>query len=66
MHLGQFTDEHADAIQVLLDGEGITHWRKRSGRVMRVLSAFDWGTHLFVDAARLDDARALAAQVTGE
>jgi hypothetical protein len=42
------------------------HWAKRSGGLTRLLSAGDWGTRLFVDADRLEDARRLAAEVVDD
>lgn len=63
VELGQYLDEHAEAIAVRLEDADIVHWAKRSGGLTRLLSAGDWGTRLFVDADRLDDARRLAAEV---
>lgn len=63
VHLGQFTDAHAEDIVVLLEGADIHHWTKSSGRFSRVVFGGDWGTHLFVDSRRLDEARALAATI---
>lgn len=59
-YLGQFSDARADAIAAALEQAGITWWYKRSGALAQVLFAGDWGVRLFVDAARLDEARALA------
>lgn len=63
VELGQYLDEHAEAIAVRLEDAGIVHWAKRSGGLTRLLSAADWGTRLFVDADRLEEARRLAAEV---
>lgn len=63
VELGQFVDERAEAIAARLDEAGIVHWAKRSGGLTRWLSAADWGTRLFVDADRLEEARRLAAEV---
>jgi hypothetical protein len=62
--LGQFVDENAAAIAVKLEAAGIGHWAKRSGGLVRLLSAADWGTRIFVDADRLDEAERIAASVT--
>ena len=66
VYLGQFTDEHAEAIAKELEEAGIVWWYKQSGRLVRTLFAGDWGVRLFVDSKRLDEARALAARVKGE
>jgi hypothetical protein len=63
--LGQFTDEHADELLERLDEAGITSWTKSSGPLARTLFAGDWGVRIFVDADRLDTAKALAAEITG-
>jgi hypothetical protein len=65
VYLGQFTDEHAEAIAKGLEEAGIVWWHKQSGRLTRVLFAGDWGVRLFVDAKRLDEAREIAARVKG-
>ncbi len=62
--LGQFLDENAAAIAEKLEAAGIGHWVKRSGSVVRLLSAADWGTRIFVDADRLEEAKRIAATVT--
>lgn len=63
--LGQFTDEHAEVLLDRLDEAGIEHWVKRTGALTRVLFAGDWGTRIFVDTARLEQARQLAREVLG-
>jgi len=63
--LGQFEDDNAHRIAERLDAAGITWWSKRSGGLARVLFAGDWGTRLFVDQQRLDDARLIADEVLG-
>lgn len=62
--LGQFVDENADEIVRQLEAVGIEHWVKRSGGLIRWLSAADWGTRIFVDAERLEEAGRIAATVT--
>lgn len=64
-YLDQYTDENAAEIIDALDGAGIRHWEKRSGAFIRFLSAMDWGTRIFVDEARLDEARRIADGVLG-
>jgi hypothetical protein len=61
--LGQFTWEHANAIAGKLEQAGITWWHKQSGAIAQVLFRGDWGVRLFVDAERLEEARAIAAEV---
>lgn len=63
VHLGQFTDDHAEAIAARLEAAGITWWAKQHSSLVGWLSASDWGTRLFVDADRLDQARELAREV---
>lgn len=63
--LGQFTDEHAEEIAGRLEQAGIVWWHKTHGRLMRTLSFQDWGTRLFVDETRLDEARVIAEEVAG-
>ena len=62
--LGQFVDDNAEVILSKLEAAGIDHWAKRSGGVVRLLSAADWGTRIFVDADRLEEAERIAATVT--
>ena len=66
VHLGQFTDDHADVIVDGLRDEGITFWVKRTGRLARVVFAGDWGTRVFVDEVRLEDARGIVRRLVGE
>lgn len=65
VQLGQFTDENADKVAEALEAAGIAWWFKQSGRWGRTLFLGEWGTRLFVDAARLEDARDIARDVLG-
>lgn len=65
-YLGQFTEEHAEAIAKALEDAGIEWWHKSSGRVTRLLFAGDWGVRLFVDSSRLDEAREVVRRVAAE
>ncbi len=65
VQLGQFTDENADAVAEALEAAGIEWWFKQSGRWGRTLFLGEWGTRLFVDAERLEEARGLARDVLG-
>lgn len=60
VYLGQFTEQHAEAIAKALEEAGIVWWQKQSGRLTKVLFAGDWGVRLFVDEARLEEAREIA------
>lgn len=62
-YLGQFTEEHAEAIAKALAEAGIVWWHKASGRLVRTLFAGDWGVRLFVDSSRLDEAREVVRRV---
>jgi hypothetical protein len=61
--LGQFLDENAERIVERLEEAGIRWFVKRSGGVARVLFAGDWGTRIFVEEPRLEQARQLAGEV---
>lgn len=62
--LGQFSDEQAAVLLARLDAAGIDRWHKGSGSLMRWLDASSWGVRVFVDADRLEDARAIAREVS--
>jgi len=63
--LGQFTDEHAEEIAKSLEESGIVWYYKRSGRIVQTMFRGEWGTRLFVERERLDDAKAIAQRVLG-
>ncbi len=65
VYLGQFTNEHANAIAEKLEEAGITWWAKNPGTVSYVLF-MEWGPRLFVDRARLGEAREIARQIAPE
>lgn len=65
VQLGQFTDENANAVAGALEEAGIAWWFKQSGRWGRTLFLGEWGTRLFVDASRVDEAREVAREVLG-
>ena len=60
VHLGQFTPEHAEQLAEQLDAAGIAWWTKDPGFINRI---WQLGVEVFVDRARLDEARAIADQV---
>ncbi len=63
IQLGQFTDDHADEIALALDDAGISYYVKRFGRVVRLLSAADWGTRVFVEKADAIEAAEIARAI---
>ena len=63
VYLGQFEHERANEIAGALEAEGIAWSYKQFGRFTRLFFAGDWGVRLFVDAARLDDARAIVGSL---
>jgi hypothetical protein len=62
VHLGQFTDDHANEIAGKLEEAGIAWWYKQPGYLA---SIWEKGTRLFVDRTRLDEARTIAEGVLG-
>jgi hypothetical protein len=64
VELGQFLDENAELIAEQLERAGIVWWHKSSGRFVRLLSAADWGTRIYVERDRLDEARRIADRIT--
>ena len=65
-YLGQFTDEVANAIAGRLEEAGIAWSYKQAGFFTRIFFIGEWGTRMFVDAERLDEARAIAQNVQEE
>lgn len=61
--LGQYTNEHANDIAGELEKAGIVWWYKQPGWLS---SIWEWGTRLFVDSSRLEEARAIAERVLEE
>jgi hypothetical protein len=60
VYLGQFTDEVANAIAGRLEKAEIAWSYKQSGFFGRIFFIGEWGTRMFVDADRLDEAREIA------
>jgi len=61
VHLGAYTRPHAVLIAHELDEHGIVWWSKEPGFLSRI---WELGSvHLFVDRAKLPEARELAAAV---
>jgi hypothetical protein len=65
VYLGRFTHEHANRIAGELEAAGIAWWAKNPGTLSYVLLN-EWGPRLFVDRARLEEARAIAARIAPE
>lgn len=63
VHLGQFSRENANAIAGELEAAGIIWWYKEPGWLSQV---WEYGVRLFVDRARLDEARTIARRVLAE
>ena len=62
VYLGQFTNEHANRIAEELERAGITWWAKNPGTLSYVFF-MEWGARLFVDQARLEEAREIAKRI---
>lgn len=60
VHLGQYSREAANEIAGLLEKAGIVWWYKEPGFISQV---WEFGVRLFVDRARLDEARDIAERV---
>ena len=62
VYLGQFTNEHANMIAEELEAAGIEWWAKNPGTLSYVFFR-EWGARMFVDEARLEEAKAIAMRV---
>lgn len=63
VYLGQFTDDNAERLVEALDDAGIRVWVKSSGRIVRAISAADWGVRVFVSTDDLERARDIARDI---
>ena len=63
VYLGQFTDETANQIAEALHTAGIAWHYKQAGAIGKALFAGDWGTRLFVDSEKLEEAKRIVNQV---
>ncbi|MBI4730223.1 MAG: hypothetical protein HY775_12130 [Acidobacteria bacterium] len=61
VYLGQFSWERANAIAGELEAADIAWWHKQGGMFARAFLG-EWGVRLFVDGARLEEARAIVAR----
>lgn len=62
-YLGQYTDETANEIAGELVRAGIDWHYKQAGALARVFFAGEWGTRLYVDRERLEEARRIAERI---
>ena len=62
-YLGQFTREHAEMIAGALEEAGIAWTYKQFGRLTKLFFAGDWGVRMFVDAARVEEARTIVSRL---
>lgn len=63
VQLGQYSREQANAIAGELEKAQISWWYKEPGVFSRI---WEYGVRLFVDKARLDEARSIAQRVTAK
>ena len=63
VHLGQFTRETANEIAGELERAGIVWWYKEPGFLSQI---WEFGVRLFVDRARLAEARSIAERISAE
>ena len=65
-YLGQFTDEVANAIAGRLEDAQIGWSYKQAGFFTRIFFIGEWGTRMFADAERIDEAKRIAQEVERE
>lgn len=65
-YLGQYMDETANDIVEALVHADIAWTYKQASFITRALFTGEWGTRLFVDATRLDEAKEIADRVMRE
>ncbi|HVL82434.1 MAG TPA: hypothetical protein VM840_12670 [Actinomycetota bacterium] len=63
VYLGQFTDELANEIAGALHDAGIAWTYKQAGAIGKALFIGEWGTRLYVDDAKIEQAREIAEGV---
>jgi hypothetical protein len=66
VYLGQFTDENANTIAEELERAEIPWSYKQASWITKAFFIGEWGTRLFVDAARLEEARLIAERITAQ
>ena len=63
-YLGQYTDEVANTIAGELEAAEISWSYKQASGLTKIFFAGEWGTRLFVEKERLDEARAIAERAS--
>ncbi len=63
VHLGQYTRETANEIAGELEEAGILWWYKEPGYFSQI---WEFGVRLFVDRARLAEARSIAERISSD
>jgi hypothetical protein len=66
VYLGQFDDERAERLAGMLERAGIVWSYKQPSRITQVFFVGEWGTRLFVDGERLEEAKTLVAQLDAD
>jgi hypothetical protein len=62
-YLGQYTDVVANEIAGRLEDAKIPWTYKQASFITKALFIGEWGTRLFVDETRIDEARAIVKEV---
>lgn len=62
-YLGQYTDEVADEIAGELERSGIAWSYKQAGAFTRTFFIGEWGTRLYVERDRLEEAQRIADRI---
>lgn len=63
-YLGQFEEDNAEEIAKRLEAAGIAWFHKSAGRWTQRLFLGEWGVRLYAEESRLEEAQAIAADVT--
>ena len=63
VYLGQYTDDVANLIAAELEEANIGWSYKQASTLTRIFFMGEWGTRMFVESSRLDEARAIAERV---
>ena len=66
VYLGQYEHDHAERLCAAFEAADIAWTFKQTGRLAQFLFAGEWGVRLFVDATRIDEARAIAGSLDQE
>ena len=63
VYLGQYTDDVANLIAAELEEASIGWSYKQASRLTRIFFMGEWGTRMFVESSRLEEALAIAERV---